>query len=377
MPDRNTVYVFGGSDTFNGSTFANTIYAIDFPTGTVRTLTATLPVPAYGMGAVYNSQQKRIYLLGGYSGSFLTSINVFDPATETIAPASVSLTQPAYQMAAIYSPLSDRIYSFGGLGTSFVATDTIYSLNFTSALSGTLTQLPAHLPQADITQNAVQDAHTGLIYLIGGLNTDQVLAFDPVTNNLWSTLIKLPQTRPYAGAVYSDRNRHALFIGGGFYMSNGDNFVYRIPIGDGPSVPIGRWDFPTTSITHTINSIAGEKNVYVGTNGEGFYRYYPNGTSFQFPGAWYGSASGIVNRMTFISPTNLLWYGTSDAGAWSTDGSALFGSTVPPLQNPAYVTDGFFFGHYNGLAWYPILGSQLDQQFCRASGDRAGKSATG
>jgi hypothetical protein len=43
-PDRNTVYVFGGSDTFDGSTFANTIYAIDFPTGTVRTLAARTPV---------------------------------------------------------------------------------------------------------------------------------------------------------------------------------------------------------------------------------------------------------------------------------------------------------------------------------------------
>ena len=141
---------------------------------TVRTLAATLPTPAYGIGAVYNSQQKRIYLLGGYSGSVLNTINVFDPQSETIAPASISLSHPNYQMAAIYSPLSDRIYTFGGLSPSPVATDAIYSLNFTSALNGAVTQLPAHLPQADFTQNAVHDSHTGLIYLIGGQITDQV-----------------------------------------------------------------------------------------------------------------------------------------------------------------------------------------------------------
>ena len=245
-PIKNTVYVFGGSDTTNATTFANTIYAIDFPTATVRTLAATLPTPAYGLGAVYNSKQDRIYLIGGYSGSVLSTINVFDPGTETIGASSVTLPQPDYQMAAIYSPLSDRIYTFGGLTTGGTAVDTIDALNFTSATAGSVTPLSAHLPQADFTQSAVQDSHTGLIYLLGGLTTDQVLAFDPTSNNLWATLIKLPQTRPYAGAIYSERNRQALFIGGGFYLGNGDNFVYRIPLGDGPSVPIGRWDFPAT-----------------------------------------------------------------------------------------------------------------------------------
>jgi hypothetical protein len=354
-PDRNTVYVFGGSDTFNGSTFANTIYAIDFPTGTVRTLAATLLAPAYGIGAVYDSQQKRIYLLGGYSGSVLNSINVFDPQSETIGTTSVTLPQPDYQMAAIYSPLSDRIYTFGGLTTGGTAVNTIDSLNFTSATTGSVTQLSAHLPQADFTQNPVLDAHTGLIYLIGGLNTDQVLAFDPVTNNLWTTLIKLPQTRSYAGAVYSARNRQALFIGGGAYLSNGDSEVYRIPLGDGPSVPIGRWDFPASTITHTINSIAGEKNVYVGTNGEGLWRYYPNGTSFQIPGGDYGSASGIVNGMYYDPNADKLWFGTSDAYGWTYDGSAMVGynsgNTNASMVNPVYSTDGFFWGHGNGAVW--------------------------
>ncbi|HTP06789.1 MAG TPA: LamG-like jellyroll fold domain-containing protein, partial [Anaerolineae bacterium] len=358
-PDKNTVYVFGSSDTFNGSTFANTIYAIDFPTATVRTLAATLPTPAYGIGAVYDSQQKRIYLLGGYSGSVLNTVNVFDPQSETIGTTSVTLPQPDYQMAAIYSPLSDRIYTFGGLTTGGTAVNTINTLNFTSATAGSVTQLSAHLPQADFTQNAVQDAHTGLIYLIGGESTDQVLAFDPVTNDLWSTLIKLPQTRSYAGAVYSDRNRHALFIGGGAYLSNGDNFVYRIPLGNGPSVPIGRWDFPQ-AVASQVNSIAGEKNVYVGTNGSGFYRYYPNGTQFQIPGAWYGSASGVVNGMYYNPLNNLLWFGTNDKYFWSYDGSALVGydntNTTSAMQNPGYSIDGVFLGHGNGAAWQSFNG---------------------
>ena len=310
------------------------------------------------IGAVYNSKQDRIYLIGGYSGSVLTTVNVFDPNTETIGASSVALPQPDYQMAAIYSPLSDRIYTFGGLGPSSVATDTIYSLNFTSATGGAISLLPAHLPQADFTQNAVQDSHTGLIYLIGGNSADQVLAFDPTSNNLWTTLIKLPQTRPYAGAIYSERNRHALFIGGGFYLGNGDNFVYRIPIGDGPSVPIGRWDFPQ-AVGQAVNAIAGEKNVYVGTNGEGFWRYYPNGTRFQIPGGTYGSASGIVTGMYYDPNASQLWFGTTDAYGWTYDGSALVGynngNTTSAMQNPVYSTDGIFFGHANGAAWQSFL----------------------
>jgi len=357
-PNKNTVYVFGGSDMADGSTWANTIYAIDFPTATVRTLPVTLPAPAYGIGAVYDSKQDRIYLIGGYSGSFLNSINVFNPQTETIGTSSLTLPQPNYQMAAIYSPLSDRIYTFGGLGPSFIPTDTIYSINFTSATGGAVALLPKHLPQADYTQNPVQDAHTGLIYLIGGSSTDQVLAFDPLTNDLWTTLIKLPQTRPYGSAIYSDRNRTALFIGGGLYLSSGDRFVYRIPIGDGPNLPVGRWDFPQ-AVGQAVNSIAGRKNVYVATNGEGFWRYYSNGTPpVQFPGAWYGSASGIVNGMYYNPDLNLLWFGTSDAYFWSYDGSALTGynnlNTTGALQNPVYSTDGIFFGHNNGAVWKPF-----------------------
>jgi hypothetical protein len=357
-PNKNTVYVFGGSDTTNASTFANTIYAIDFPTATVRTLAVTLPTPAYGIGAVYDSKQDRIYLIGGYSGSVLTTINVFNPNTETIGATGLALPHANYQMAAIYSPVADRIYTFGGIGPSSVVTDAIYSLNFTSATGGAATLLSAHLPQADYTQNAVQDPHTGLIYLIGGNTTDQVLAFDPTSNNLWTTLIKLPQTRPYAGAIYSERNRHALFIGGGFYLGNGDNFVYRIPIGDGPSVPVGRWDFPQ-AVGQAVNSIAGEKYVYVGTNGEGFWRYYPNGTRFQLPGYIYGSASGIVTGMYYDPNASKLWFGTSDAYGWSYDGSALVGynngNTTSSMQNPVYSTDGIFFGHANGATWQSIL----------------------
>jgi hypothetical protein len=384
VPDRNTVYVFGGSDTTNGSTFANTIYAIDFPTATVRTLTAFLPAPAYGIGAVYDAQQKRIYLLGGYNGSVLNAVNVFDPQSETMGTTSITLPQPDYQMAAIYAPSSDRIYTFGGLTTGGVAVSTINSLNLTGATTGSVTSLSTHLPQADITQNPVLDSHTGLIYLIGGQNTDQVLAFDPMTNNLWTTLIKLPQTRPYAGAVYSDRNRHALFIGGGAYLSNGDSEVYRIPLGDGPSVPIGRWDFPQP-VGNQVNSITGGKSVYVGTNGSGFYRYYPNGSQVQIPGYVYGSAGGVVNGMYYDPSSSKLWFGTNDAYFWSYDGSALNGynntNTTSALVDPVYSTDGLFFGHANGAAWKPLLvGSSWQNSLAEhvtALASRAGDSPGG
>ena len=77
-----------------------------------------------------------------------------------------------------------------------------------------------------------------------------VSAFDPTSLELWRTPIELPRDdagnlliRPYSSVIYSARQRHALVIGGGFWNTSGDNNVWRIPLGDGPSVPIGHWDF--------------------------------------------------------------------------------------------------------------------------------------
>jgi hypothetical protein len=137
---------------------------------------------------------------------------------------------------------------------------------------------------------AVEDPITHLIYLINGESTSRVLAFDPTSNELWQTPIELPRDdsgnlliRPYSSVIYSPRQRHALVIGGGYYNTSGASNVWRIPLGDGPSVSIGHWD----SISSGLGNIDYMSSVYwrvaVGrTNGA--VKYFDSDYGVRYPG---------------------------------------------------------------------------------------------
>ncbi len=125
-----------------------------------------------------------------------------------------------------------------------------YELTLNADNSGSITQLAATLPKADRGGVAVEDPITHLIYIINGQYTGNIVAFDPTSLEVWRTPIELPRDdsgnlliRPYSSVIYSPRQRHALVIGGGYWTSAGDTNVWRIPLGDGPSVPVGNWDF--------------------------------------------------------------------------------------------------------------------------------------
>jgi len=286
---NDTVYVFGGSTDFADTT-VDTIYAVNPDSGAARVVGAVLPQSLYIASAVYLPRLNKIVIAGGYRQpqSPLNSVYVFDVASETIAPAGFTLPLPAYAMAAAYSSATGKVYLFGGSNyTSNYNTVWELALN-DDGVTGAVTALPATLPAPDGRMVAFEDPESRLIYVGNGLQTDRLLAFDPQTGELWTTPVELPRNtaetaqpyypppaskiQPYASAVYSPRNRHALIMGGGAFGSSGSAVVWRIPLGDGPLVRLGRWDF--IEFAYNVNSIDGAgANVIVGA-GNGALQYY-------------------------------------------------------------------------------------------------------
>ena len=176
--------------------------------------------------------------------------------------ASFTLPQPGYGLAAAYSPLTQKVYYFGGSpdgGATF--DDKGYALTLNADNTGSIETLTAKLPKADRGGVAVEDPITHLIYIINGESNRTCDRLRSDLEELWRTPIELPRDdagnlliRPYSSVIYSPRQRHALVIGGGYYNTSGGNNVWRIPLGDGPSVPIGHWDF--------INSQSGQPRLY-------------------------------------------------------------------------------------------------------------------
>ncbi len=366
---NDTVYLFGGSTTSAGTDAVRTIYAVNPTSGATRTLATLLPTAARSAVAVYHPRLDKIYVFGGRNpGIVLTDMSLFSPASETIsATVGISLPSARYEMAAAYSAATDKIYTFGGLDGTGTATDTIFEIAPSAdGTTATITQITtARLAQASSGLAAVEDPVTQLIYLIGGTNSDRVAVFDPVTGQLWQTTVKLAAQRVYSSVAYDSRNRHALVMGG--YLSSGQNNVWRVRLGNGPLVALGRWDFPLP-VGAAVNAIAGgEKRVFVATQGDGLWRYNETGGRTHYTAAALGSANGIVYDVHYNAPTDETFVATDDAGGKYIPSSGTATTYGPSLgTNRVFavdVTPGYsdlnsvpvFFGTDIGLMWGPRL----------------------
>ena len=332
---NDTVYVFGGSTDLLDTT-VNTIYAINPATGALRVVAATLPRSLYLAEARYLPALNKIVIMGGYRQPerSLNSVYVFDVASEAIATASFTLPAPVYGAGVAASSATGHVYLFGG--TNYTVTyNTVWDLALNAdGVSGNVTTLPVTLPVADARMFAFEDPVSKMIYAAGGSLTTRVLAFDPQTRELWTTPLELPKNtaetaapyypapaskvQQYASAVYSPRNRHALILGGGGFYSQGTSSVWRIPLGDGPLVQLGRWDF--IPFTYNITSIDGDNaNVIVGAgNGALQYYDYPYGAAVQPLTTYYYAPTGfnVVRWDKYRQQPYMAWNGNVYLG-WS------------------------------------------------------------
>ncbi|MEX2186265.1 MAG: LamG-like jellyroll fold domain-containing protein [Pirellulales bacterium] len=326
-PTNGQVYVFGGEIQ---NVPQNAIVKFDPATNVATQLAATLPTSLYFGTAAWHPGIERIVLIGGYNGGALTSIFLFDPATETVSQAAVSLPAGRYAAAVAYSPLTDRVYILGGNGNAAFNTPTrdTFELAINADGSGSVAAMPgAGLPLAHLFATAVEDPKTHLIQVLGG-TAEYVQTFDPRTGKSWRTTIRMPRNysgnangavlnTPYQTVVYSSLNRHALVIGGGNYGGSPTNKVWRVPLGDGPAVPIERWDFINSvpTIGSQITEIDGDdRGVYfAGPNGgDQILGINENGATFLYDPPGF---NGSVNDIAF-NPATGLYAGYSGGGAW-------------------------------------------------------------
>ena len=91
--------------------------------------------------------------------------------------------------------------------------------------------------------------------------------------------------------IYSARQRHALVIGGGYWNQAGDNNVWRIPLGDGPSVPIGHWDFINSQLGNLDYLSSVYWRVAMG-RGNAALKYFDSDGYARNPGAYTAAGMG-------------------------------------------------------------------------------------
>ncbi len=366
VPTNDKVYVFGGSSSTLSSNSQRTIFAVDPNDGAVTPLAATLPVSTSFGVAVYHPGLNQIYVMGGVNnaGVVLSGTLAFDPATETVTPLTLTIPGDRYLFAAAYSSLTDKIYVFGGLNGSFTPISTTYEITLqTDGLSGAIAALPssAALPRPSSDLVAVEDPTTHLIYLVGGNNNDRVIVFDPATTQTWETLIQASDRRTDHAVVFDSLNRRAIVMGG--YAGVAKRDIWRIPLGDGPAIGVGRWDFPQAAGSYVTAIHGDEKKVVVGTFSSGLYVYDSGGSRTHWTPGLLGSANGYVSDVRYNAPNDHVWAATNDAGgklitntATTYDSSVLGTNQILAVDTyPGYVdfNGAPFFGAAagQGLRW--------------------------
>lgn len=270
---ENQLYVFGG--TTNGSNYHPSYYTLKWNgTNFNSPVTWSLPTPIRKSAAVYHQRLDTIYLFGGEAttGRVDEVYRVKQNGQFINEATALALPDGLYDSAAVYSSVTNKIYLFGGRGLFDLDRDEIYEIDIDmTGLNGSVTTLAARLPQTISDLHAVEDPHTGLIHLIGGDTSNVVQTFDPVTGEIWQTQINHDEKRRNAAVFYSRLNHHILVAGG--RNTSATATVWQIPLGDGPAVSLGQWDFLQPS-TSGITALDGTQDrVVIGTDGDGIYTY--------------------------------------------------------------------------------------------------------
>lgn len=185
-------YVFGGDSELGPLT------SIDRFNPATRVLTpmkARLPRGVHGMAAVWDDRSDHAYLFGGWdwNGEFSNLIVRYDPSRDVAASSS----EPALAVADTGTRLTSGrccssavwdgrelpwcpggcAYLFGGYDLESGHLDEIVRFN---PASGTLTRMKARLPGGRCCSAAVWDGVTGMAYILGGWNSSEILAYNPL-----------------------------------------------------------------------------------------------------------------------------------------------------------------------------------------------------
>lgn len=237
--DGKYAYVFGGWD---GGHASGVIVKYDPSSGKATALLDNLPSPRSGTAAVYASgtiygAHNVCYIFGGFSG-----VGSYDASKEIVRfwPEDGWTDIPKYfgdisgrgDMSAIWDGKS--AYLFGGRkapGESIPKAFLDEILKFEpSKPSASVEILPVKLPHVRAYTSVVWDGKNAYIFGGGFINEtydfeflDDILKFNPATNEVTTMKAKLPTGRAYTSAIWDGNN--AYIFGGQTRLINGSRIA--------------------------------------------------------------------------------------------------------------------------------------------------------
>lgn len=160
---------------------------------------------------------EKIYVIGGYNGSYLNNVEVYDPKTnswETKAPLSIA------RRSLTSSVIDGKLYVVGGYNGKELNTLEVYDPTTNTW------ETKANMPTSRGYQ-LQSEAVNGKLYVIGGSEsyTNKVEMYDPVTNK-WETKSPMPTGRGYFTTSVVNNKIYCI---GGF---NGNSILNKLEVYD-------------------------------------------------------------------------------------------------------------------------------------------------
>jgi N-acetylneuraminic acid mutarotase len=270
----------------------------------------SMSTPRSGLAAAVVGN--RIYAIGGYNGSYLSTNEEYDPSTDTWTTRK-SMSTPRSGLAA--AVVNNTIYAIGGYNEmysnnpmrGYFITNEAYNPSNDSWVN----KASMKIPRAYLAAAVVNDK----IYAIGGFNTTTGYLsineeYNPFANDgfgRWET--KAPMSTPRSGLAAAVVNNKIYVIGGyGPTASNlfadflSTNEVYD-PANDTwrtrDSMPTARTDLAAAVVNNKIYAIGGYNGRYLSTNEV----YDPANNSWEtrrsMTTARSGLAAAVVNNIIY------------------------------------------------------------------------------
>jgi proteasome assembly chaperone (PAC2) family protein len=212
------IYCFGGTD---NTTLYNQIIEYDPATNARATKSATLPQAEYGVSCAEDSGTHKIYCFGGYDGTtYYNQIIEYDPSTDARTTKSAVLPVGSTQMGCAENSGTHKIYCFGGMTTGGVNSNQIIEYD---PATNTRTTKSATLPQAENQVGCAEDSGTHKIYCFGGSSGatryNQIIEYNPATNVRTTKSAVLPQAESRLGCAEKS-DTHKIYCFGGYLLTN-------------------------------------------------------------------------------------------------------------------------------------------------------------
>jgi len=217
---------YNGSDCVGGTAiphYLDTIVEFDPSSGSVNTMTETLPEVRKALSCVYANN--RIYCLGGmnYNEAPTDEITEYNPATDTLVTKSATLPIPTSYLSC--ADANNNIYCFAGFSSSGSLNTTFEYDPVTDAVTPMSSVFPVHINRISCAPDHSDES----IYCFGGFTTDQdmyntsylshIYRYDPIADTL-----------EFTGANFS-QGRHSLSCaesGSGIYCFGGARSVIAL-----------------------------------------------------------------------------------------------------------------------------------------------------